>query len=190
MVGVMDMPEGVEHDTEEPLVDIYAFGRNFAEACNSQTADTEGYLLITSGMSDRLMTPPEGFNNSGSLATELIWYVRDLHPEYFSVLRWLAKIPFVDNTRFGFGHTIFVPHPPLSFCRLHHFLLLPSIVKADRHLFTHLKQQGHAIGTLAVHMLTESEYELIRSHKGLKAFLNLLDGNNYPLIFNPERKSL
>jgi len=189
MVGVMDTPEAVERDTEEPLVDIYAFKRKM-KAPNAVAPEAEGYILVTSGMSDRLMMPPEGFNNSETLATELLWYTRDLNLEYFAVLRWLSKLPFVNNTWFGFGHTVWMPHPPLSFCPFRHFLLLPSIAKADQRLFSHLKQQEHAIGTLVVHMLAEPEYELVKTREGLKAFLDLLDGSNYPLIFNPERKSL
>jgi len=189
MVGALDTPEAVERDTEEPRVDIYAFRRNL-KAGNGEVSDTGGYLLVTSGMSDRLMSSPVGGGNAETLATELLWYVRDLNPEYFAVLRWLSKLPFVDNTWFGFGHTVWMPEPPLSFCPFRHFLLLPSIVKAEQRLFAHLKQEEHAIGTLVVHMLAEPEYELVKTREGLRAFLDLLDGSRYPLFFNPERKSL
>jgi len=189
MVGAMDTPEVVERDTEEPRVDIYAFKRNM-KACSAEALGVDGHLLVTSGMSDRLMVPPQGLSNPGTLAIELLWYVRDLNPEYFAALRWLSKLPFVDNTWFGFGHTVRMPQPPLSFCPFRHFLLLPSVVKADQRLFTHLKQQGHAIGTLAVHMLAEPEYALVKTREGLKAFLDLLDGKKYALLFNPERQSL
>ena len=189
MVGAMDTPEEVERDTEEPRVDIYAFRRS-VKASNGSVWAEEGHALVTSGMSDRLMTSREGFGSMETLATELIWYTRDLNPEYFAALRWLSKLPFVDNTWFGFGHTVWMPHPPLSFCPFRHFLFLPSVVKADQRLFSHLKQQGHAIGTLVVHMLAEPEYELVKTRKGLKAFLDLLDGSSYPLLFNPARPPL
>lgn len=183
-------PDHVDRDTDvSHRIDIYAFGRNFIEECEDDAEDDEGYVLITAGMSDRLMTAPTGFDSDQSLATELVWYVRDLNVEYFSTLRWLAKLPFTDRTWFGFGHTVPMPTPPLSFCQFSTFLLLPPIIRTDRELFEGIEQQGHGLSTLAVHLVSNAEYELVKSEEGLDKFLDMLDENDYPRIFDPERRS-
>jgi len=173
-------------DRDAPI-DIHAFGRNFVEECSGE-ADDEGCILVTSGMSDSLMPVPEDCDDE-SAAVELVWYVRDLDPEYFSNLRWLAKLPRLDRTWFGIGHTVPMPQPPLSFSGLDTFLLLPPIIRTDRQLFAQLQQQGHAIGTLAVHLLHRQEYATI-TQRGLDSFLDLLDEHDYPFIFDPVRPTL
>lgn len=191
MVEALGEPEHIDRDTDtHKQIDIYAFGRNFVEECDSDAEDDEGFVLVTSGMSDQLMSLPEHFDNEDALAIELIWYVRELNSEYFANLRWLAKLPFVDNTWFGMGHTVPMPKPPLSFCPFSTFLLLPPIIHADRYLFEDIEQQGQSVGTLVVHMVSPQEYDLVKKDEGLDQFLDLLDGNDYPTIFTPSRKSI
>jgi hypothetical protein len=191
MIDALGEPEHVDHDADtERQVDIYAFGRNFIEACDSAAEDDEGFVLVTSGMSDRLMTPSDAFDADDSLAAELVWYVRDLNPEYFGVLRWLAKLPSMDNTWFGMGHTVPMPQPPLSFCAFSTFLFLPPIIRTDRDLLEDLEQQGHAVRTLVVHLISPQEHALVRQEEGLDQFLDLLDEHDYPLVFSPSRESI
>ncbi|RSZ60716.1 suppressor of fused domain protein [Massilia atriviolacea] len=169
-------------------INIYAFGRNFVEECDVDAEDQEGYVLVTSGMSDRLMHGPDEADLEETLAVELVWNVPDLHPAYFATLRWLAKLPEIDNTWFGQGHTVPMPTPPLEGCPFKTFLFLPSIIRTDRELFEHIDHDGHAIGTLCVHMISDSEYALVRnSEDGLGEFLDLLDDNDHPHVFNPAR---
>jgi Suppressor of fused protein (SUFU) len=191
MVDELGEPDHVDHDSDaDQKIDIYAFGRNFVEDCDDDADDDEGYVLITSGMSDRLMTAPAGAEMEETLATELIWYVRDLNAEYFHMLRWLAKLPTIDATWFGSGHRVPMPTPPLSFCTFRTFLLLQPIVSTDRDLYAGLMQQDQPIGTLVVHLVSDAEYALIKSDdEGLNAFFDLLDDNNYPLVFDPNRLS-
>jgi Suppressor of fused protein (SUFU) len=191
MVDALEEPDHVDRDTDaDHKIDIYAFGRNFVEECDDDAEDDEGYVLITSGMSDRLMTAPDGAEMEETLATELVWYVRDLNPEYVHMLRWLAKLPAIDATWFGSGHRVPMPTPPLSFCGFRTFLLLEPIIATDRDLFDGLTQQDQPLGTLAVHLVSDAEYALIkRDEEGLNAFLDLLDENGYPLVFDPDRQS-
>jgi hypothetical protein len=191
MVDALDEPDHVDRDTDaDHKIDVYAFGRNFVEECDDDAEDDEGYVLITSGMSDRLMTAPAGTEVDETLATELIWYVRDLNPAYFHMLRWLAKLPTIDATWFGAGHRVPMPEPPLSFCGFRTFLLLQPIIATDRDLFDGLMQQDQPIETLVVHLIADAEYALIKSdEEGLNTFLDLLDENDYPLLFDPNRVS-
>jgi hypothetical protein len=44
------------------------------------------------------------------------------------------------------------------------------------------------VEVLTVNLISDREYALIKN-KGLDAFLDLLDENDYPTIFDPSRKS-
>ncbi len=60
----------------------------------------EGYVLLTNGMSEQRMAVPA--QAEAKRGAELTWYVRDATPEISTTLRWLASLPFIDNTWFGF----------------------------------------------------------------------------------------
>ncbi|WOH48971.1 suppressor of fused domain protein [Bradyrhizobium sp. sBnM-33] len=47
----------------------------------------------------RMAVPAQAEAKRGA---ELTWYVRDATPEISTTLRWLASLPFIDNTWFGF----------------------------------------------------------------------------------------
>lgn len=192
LVASLGEPAHIDEDPEDPNgVRIYAFPRNFIEEGDHDAEDDDGYVLVTTGMSDQLMEPPEDFEGEESLAIELIWYVRDLNPEYFANLRWLAKFPFIDGTWLGFGHTIPMPWAPLTFCEFKTFLLLPPIVGTDAELFGGLERAGHPIETFVVHVISDAEYGLIQGDEGgLDEFFDLLDDSDYPLIFDPARASI
>ncbi|MCE3602712.1 suppressor of fused domain protein [Massilia sp. P8910] len=190
MADQLGEPDHIDLDEDRAFrVHIYAFGRNFVEECDVDAEDQEGYVLVTSGMSDRLMTGPDSEEVEESLATELVWYVPNLDPAYFSTLRWLAKLPETDHTWFGQGHTVPLPAPPLEACPFQTFLFLPPIIRTDRELFGHIEHRGHAVGTLCVHLIADSEYALAKnSEDGLGEFLDLLDDNDHPHVFNPARR--
>jgi len=164
-------------------VDVHVYAREF-----SGSGDT-GHVLVTSGMSDRLMTMPAGYDGDESAARELFWYVREPHPDFIAQLRWLAKLPFAEGSWLGYGHTVPMPVPPLATSPFSTFLLLPPAVAADRHLFDNLHLHGHGIETLVVHLLSDAEYDLVRSDEGLDVFLDLLDIHHYPQVFDPSRSS-
>ena len=179
----------VDRDTPDTPIDIYAFGRNFIEDCDDESDSDEGYVLITAGMSDRLMSTPATAEDE-SAAIELVWYVRELNQSYFETLRWLAKLPHIDRTWFGMGHTVPMPRPPLPFSDFQTFLFLPPIIQTDQDIFRDLTSHGESIATLCVHLVSSEEYELIKTPEGLDQFLDMLDENDYPLVFDPKRKSM
>jgi hypothetical protein len=191
MADELGEPDHIDLDDDPAFrINIYAFGRNFIEECDTDGGDREGFVLVTSGMSDRLMTTPDNADVAETMATELVWYVPDLSPAFFTTLRWLAKLPEMDRTWFGHGHTVPMPAPPLEGCPFQTFLLLPPVIRTDRELFEHIDQSGHEIGTLSVHLISPSEYALVRNNEeGLGEFLNLLDANDYPHVFDAARPS-
>ncbi|HUI95360.1 MAG TPA: suppressor of fused domain protein [Xanthobacteraceae bacterium] len=173
-------------DAADHRVDVHAYGRNFAD-CDED--DDDGYVLVTSGMSDRPMPIPAGAWGRASPLTELIWYVRKPHREFVGNLRWLAKLANFDNTWFASGHRIPMPEPPLSFCPFKTFLLLTPILRLDRGLLASVETGGPPIETLCVHLISEPEYALIK-RDGLRRLFDRLDAAGYPLVFDPHRASL
>jgi hypothetical protein len=184
-------PEFIDRDTDRNRrVDVYGFGRNFVAGCDGGADDDAGVVLVTSGMSDRLMPIPPGAEGEASPAAELIWYVREPNREFIGNLRWLAKLAAIDRTWFGSGHRVPMPDPPLSFCGFRTFLLLTPIVRTDRELLAAVRTAGHPIETLCVHLISEPEYALIKRADGLRSFFDLLDEGDYPIVFDPRRESL
>ena len=51
-----------------------------------------------------------------------------------------------------------------------------------------LRSSGDPVEILTVNLISDREYELIKN-EGLDPFLDLLDDNEYPPIFDPARKS-
>lgn len=174
-------------DTDYP-VHVYAFARNFVEEGND-APDDEGYVLVTSGMSDRAMHVPVEAMDEQSPFIELIWYVRDLNPEYVHYLRWLAKLPQIDSTWFSSSHRVPMPKPPLSFCAFKTFMFLTPISRTDDNLLKDIEIGGHVIETLCVHLISEAEYAFVKTDHGFNSFMDILDNHDYPLIFDPKRKS-
>ena len=191
MADELGEPDHIDLDADAAFrISIYAFGRNFIEECDSDAEDREGFVLVTSGMSERLMAVPQGAAVDETMAIELVWYVPNLDPVYFSTLRWLAKLPDIDQTWFGHGHTIPMPAAPIPGCPFQTFLLLPPVIRTDRELFEHIDQNGHDIATLCVHLISPGEYALVKNNEeGLGEFLNLLDDNDYPHVFDPARNT-
>jgi|GEM_PF-998437 len=186
-----DEPEQTFLDSAdaEHRVDIHAFGRNFVE--DGESADDEGYVLVTNGMSDRLMpAPPSGAPEGMTRAAELVWYVRDLNPEYISNLRWLAKLPAFDRFFLASGHRVPMPEPPLSFCGFQTFFFLTPIYRPDARLLSGVTvDEGEAIATLTVNLISEAEYALVKREGGFGELLDLFDANDHPMVFDPQRIS-
>jgi len=189
-----DEPEQTFLDSAdaEHRVDIHAFGRNFVEeGDDGESADDEGYVLVTNGMSDRLMpAPSNGVPEGMTRAAELVWYVRDLDPEYISNLRWLAKLPAFDRFFLASGHRVPMPEPPLSFCGFQTFFFLTPIYRPDARLLSGVTaDEGEAIATLTVNLISEAEYALVKREGGLDELLDLFDANDHPMVFDPQRTS-
>ena len=176
-------PEHSFTDTAERRIDIHAFGRDFVPEC--EEGSDEGYVLLTNGMSEQRM--PEAHGNAKPRA-ELMWYVREPTPEICANLRWLATLPFIDTTWFGFGHRVAMPAPPIAGAEFQTFLFLTPIIGPDKEIAEALEIAGDPVEILTVHLISHQELALIKS-RGLDPFLDLLDKNDYPPIFDPARKS-
>ncbi|GHD24057.1 hypothetical protein GCM10016234_39930 [Tianweitania populi] len=169
---------------KEDGVEILAFGRDFSPI----ESEDEGYVLLTSGMSDRAMTLPSDVGEAVRRRAELMWYVREPSDEIIGNLRWLAKYPFIDDTWLGFGHRIPMPTPPLSICSFKTFLFLTPVIEPDQAVAENLRIEEEQVEILTVNLISDGEYSFIRE-TGLDDFLDALDDNDYPPIFDPDRPS-
>jgi hypothetical protein len=198
MTAALDEAEHVDADPSPgtDAVTIYAFGRNFVDDCDDDADDDPGYVLVTCGMSRQRMVPlPEATDDDDqaqdSRAIELLWYVETLDPAYFAALRWLAKLPRIDQIAYFHGRTISNPTPPLGASPFKTYLLLPPIYGPDADLFEGLETaDGDAVSTLVVHLISDAEQAMIaRGPEGLDDLLDLFDDNDHPMLFNPARQS-
>lgn len=176
-------PEHTFTDNAERRIDIHAFGRDFVPAC--QEGSDEGYVLLTNGMSEQRM---HGVPEDAKPRAELMWYVREPTEEVWANLRWLANLPFIDTTWFGFDHRVALPRPPVAGTDFETFLFLTPIIGPDKEIAEALKIAGDPVEILTVNLISHQELALIKS-RGLDPFLDLLDENDYPPIFDPARKS-
>jgi hypothetical protein len=183
--------ELLDDDKDFP-VDIYAFGRDFGD-CDDDNDHDEGYVLITNGISDKLMHRPVVSSASDSeeesLAVELIWYVREVTADYIHYLRWLAKLPQIDETWFGSGHTVPMPEAPLDGCAFKTFFFMSPIIETDKYLLSEFQNGEHDVEMLTVNLISDAEYVLVKTNDGLNQFFDLLDEKNYLTIHDPQRAS-
>lgn len=171
-------------DGSDSRIDVHAFVRDFVPDC--EEGSDEGYVLLTNGMSERRMAVPAQADDKPR--AELMWYVRDATAEMGADLRWLASLPFIDNTWFGFGHRVPMPAPPIPGTDFKTFLFLAPVITPDQRIAEALSIAGDPVEILTVNLISDREYELIKN-EGLDPFLDLLDENGYPPIFDPTRKS-
>ncbi|UEM15698.1 suppressor of fused domain protein [Bradyrhizobium barranii subsp. barranii] len=176
-------PEHSFTDSAERRIDIHAFGRDFVPVC--QEGSDEGYVLLTNGMSEQRMP---GVHGDAKPRAELMWYVREPTEEVCANLRWLANLPSIDTTWFGFGHRVALPCPPVAGTDFQTFLFLTPVIGPDKQIAEALEIASDPVEILTVNLISHQELGLIKS-RGLDPFLDLLDENNYPPIFDPTRKS-
>ena len=81
-----------------------------------------------------------------------------------------------------------MPAPPMPGTDFKTFLFLTPVITPDQRIAEQLSVAGDAIEILTVNLISDREYGLIKNG-GLDAFLDLLDENDYPPIFDPSRKS-
>jgi hypothetical protein len=178
-------PDHTFPDASKHCINVHAFGRDFA--CEGDS--DEGYVLLTNGMSNRRMNVPlEVRPDQAKRRAELMWYVREPTPEMCGNLRWLAAFPFIDDTWLGSGHRVPLPGPAVAGSDFRTFLFLTPIIYAHQRISQTLAIGGDPVEILTVHLISESEYDLIK-RDGLSPFLKLLDENDYPFAFDPSRRS-
>jgi hypothetical protein len=171
-------------DASDRRIDVHAFGRDFVPDC--EEGSDEGNVLLTNGMSEHRMAVPH--QAEAKVRAELMWYVREATPEISTTLRWLATVPLLDDTWFGFGHRVPMPEPPVPGTDFKTFLFLAPIITQDQRIAEALSVAGDPVEILTVNLISDREYGLIKD-EGLDAFLDLLDENDYPPIFDPARRS-
>lgn len=181
----LDEPEHSFTDIGELRIDIHAFGRDFVPDC--EEGSDEGYVLLTNGMSERRM-PSTDRTGAIKPRAELMWYVREPTQEICTNLRWLARLPFVDQTSFAFGDRVPMPTPPIVGSDFRTFLFLTPIIGPDKRTAEALNVAGDEVEIFTVNLISDRELNLIKT-EGLDAFLDLLDENDYPPIFDPTRRS-
>jgi hypothetical protein len=183
----LGLPEHTFPDRTDRRIIVHAFGRDFVPDC--EQGSNEGYVLLTNGMSEQRMPVPDHIGpNKIKLRAELVWYVREPTQEICGNLHWLAKLPFIDATWFGFGHRVLMPAPPLAGTDFKTFLFLKPIIRSEQRMAQRLAIEDDPVEILTVNLISDRELELIKAD-GLDAFLDLLDENDYPPIFDPSRKS-
>jgi Suppressor of fused protein (SUFU) len=175
----------MDREAADPI-HIVVFDRDFS--ADEDEVDN-GFVLVTCGMSDRAMPMPDDYDGEESPRVELIWYVREVNEEYVRNVRWLAKLPHFDQFLLGSGHRVPMPEPILSFSDKTVFMTLSPIVSRDRDMLDDIEFGGCEVHTLAVHLLTDDEHSLVKTDEGFDAFLDLMDENDYPIIFDPQRPS-
>jgi hypothetical protein len=187
-LGAVDLEFGDKrngsHQSER--IDVVGFERDFAEIC--EPGSDLGYVLLTNGMSNRRMNAPGNIDPDTPKRSELIWYVREPTRQIVTTLRWLAELPFLDDTWFNFGLRVPMPEPPITGCDFQTFLFLTPIIRRDRELAEALRIENEPVTLLTVHLISEAEYRLIRAN-GLDPLLDLFDERAYPPIFDPNRPS-
>ena len=81
-----------------------------------------------------------------------------------------------------------MPAPPIAGTEFKTFLFLTPIITPDQRIAETLAVAGDPVEILTVKLISDREYELIK-RACIDAFLDLLDENDYPAIFDPSRKS-
>jgi hypothetical protein len=173
-LGTVDLEFADErHGSDETdRIDVAGFERDFTESC--EPGSDLDYVLLTNGMSNRRMNVPPDVDPDTTRRAELMWYVRKPTSQIVTMLRWLAELPFLDDTWFNFGLRVPMPEPPITGCEFRTFLFLIPIIRRDQELAEALRIENEPVTLLTVHLISEAEYRLIRAN-GLDPLLDLFD---------------
>ena len=150
--------------------------------------DRDFTTLVTGGMSDNPMPIPQG---PCSPRAELVMYVSEPTQLYIDLLRFLARLPYEQNTWFSYGSTMTNGQPPQPIFDgsvLDSYTFLPSIIATDHEIGESVSVEGDPLSLLWVVPISSAERELI-IEQDLDVFYNLLDKHQHPLTVDPSRKS-
>ena len=75
-----------------------------------------------------LDAPEYTFRDPGDRRIDVQAFGRDFVPD------WLATVPFIDSTWFGFGHRVPMPAPPVPGTDFRTFLLLTPVITPDQRI--------------------------------------------------------
>lgn len=149
--------------------------------------DRDFTTLVTGGMSDRRMNKPPG---PAPPRAELLLYVDQAKEEHVRLLRFLAQLPFRQNTWYSISSTMTngsPPQPAFEGSALDCYLFMPPIVGTDGQLSQSLRIESDAVEILWVMPITNAERQF-NIDQSFDAFLDVLDKKSHPPILNPKRK--
>jgi hypothetical protein len=172
-------------DADGPAIDVYAF----RPGEDGRGKKRDFYTLVTSGMSAERMRVPKG---TPFRRAELILYVAEPTDHHVGLLRWLARLPLVQETTwYGFGTTMTNGNPPRPIfddSDLSCFLFLEPVVGRDKAVHEKLEVDGDPVALLWVVPITEAECQFILDREP-SDFLDLLDRKKHPFVLDEGRPS-
>lgn len=161
-----------------PHIDVYV---------HPPHGDRDFTTLITGGMSDNPMPVPPG---ACSPRAELVLYVAEATEEYVNLLRFLAQLPYKQDTWFSYGSTMTNGQPlqPI-FDRsvLDCYVFIPPIVESDFQIADSVMIADAPLQVLWVVPITSAERQLVMD-QGMDDFYGVLNKYKHPLVVNPSRK--
>lgn len=150
----------------------------------------EFYTLVTSGMSDLPMRPPQDVERECRRA-EICLYVDLPGPTFVKLLRSLARMPFEHGSWLSHGHTLpngSPPKPLFPGSALDTLLVLDTIVAPERHLREQIQLDGDPLNVLWALPITGAECEWKLQH-GLPSLLDRFNGAQLSFVLDPQRAS-
>jgi hypothetical protein len=172
-------------DPNGPAIDVYVFEPG--EDGRGQKRDF--YTLVTGGLSD---VPMRTGAEIPFRRAELVLYVPEPRDEHVAMLRWLARLPLVqEGTWYGPGTTMTNGQPPrpiFADSKLDCFLFLPPVVGRDNQLHEELVLDEDPTTLLWVVPITNAECRFILQ-SSLNEFLSVLDRKQHPFLLNEARGS-
>ena len=163
------------------------------------TAERPYHTLVTSGMSDKPMTTPEGIEDANyaelSICLPEDWKIseEDFKDEanYWPIrwLKYMARFPHDYKTWLGWGHTIPNGDPATPFAEntaLNSIVLLPSIILGEA--FYELKLPSKTIHFFALIPLHTEEVDL-KLKEGLEALFDGFDKHQVTDLLDINRPS-
>lgn len=161
------------------------------------TAERPFHTLVTSGMSDKPMNVPEGFEEVAyaelSICLPGDWEISDeafrVENNYWPVrwLKMLSRFPHEYNTWLGFGHTMPNGNPAEPFAdntAMNTMLLLPTVTLDEA--FRTLKLPNKTIHFYALVPLYTEEVEL-KMKKGVDALFDGFEKHNVSDLLKLDR---
>lgn len=174
-----------EDEPDGPPIDVYVF----KPGEDSRGKERDFYTLVTGGMSDAPMRVPKQVEFCRG---ELLLYVEKPTDEHIGVLRFLARLPLVqERTWYGYGTTMTNGNPPQPIfddSNLSCYLFLQPVVGRDNTLHEKLEVDDDPVALLWVVPITEPECQYILD-RSIGDFLNLLDRKEHPFVLDEGRRS-
>src|SRR5262245_53972354 len=174
-----------EEDPDGPAIDVYVF----EPGEDGRGKERDFYTLVTGGMSDKRMRVPKEVEFRRA---ELVLYVEKPTDEQIGLLRWLARLPLVqEGTWYSPGTTMTNGNPPRPIfddSDLCCYLFLEPVVGRDNKLHEKLDVDGDPVALLWVVPITEAECQYILD-RSPDDFLDLLDRKKHPFVLDEGRRS-